>query len=194
MRVVFRTEGEVKNIFEEDGKGYIAMEAEHFCEAANPEAGKWTVLPYMGRTLSAMTVLPVTADVKGASLTYKFRYEQKTKDAVRPTVYIVTKSTLDYLNKGGMTYTVALDGGKAEVVNFNENLNEDPKNIYSIYYPTVASRVVEKKVSLPLGSSADGIHTLTFTPNDPGIVLEKIVIDFGGYKRQYLFGEENLRK
>ena len=109
-------------------------------------------------------------------------------------MYIVTKSTLDYLNKGGMTYSVAFDGGKAETVNFNDNLNEDPKNIYSIYYPTVARRVIEKKVSLPLGSSSNGIHTLTFTPNDPGIVLEKIVIDFGGYKQQYLYGEESLRK
>jgi hypothetical protein len=25
-------------------------------------------------------------------------------------------------------------------------------------------------------------------------VLEKVVIDFGGYKKQYLFGKESLRK
>ena len=93
-----------------------------------------------------------------------------------------------------MTYSVAFDGGEAKVVNFNDNLNEDPKNIYSIYYPTVARRVIEKTVTMPLVSSTDGLHTLTFTPNDPGIVLEKIVIDFGGYKKQYLYGEESLRK
>ena len=189
---LFRTEGKIENIFEEDGKGYISMEAEHFNASTDAESAKWTVLPYVGRTLSGVTLRPVTADVKGASLTYKFRYEQKNN--VNPTVYIVVKSTLDYLNKGGMTYSVAFDGGKEEVVNFNDNLNEDPKNIYSIYYPTVARRVIEKKVSLPLGTPTDGIHTLTFTPNDPGIVLEKIVIDFGGYKQQYLYGEESLRK
>ena len=100
--------------------------------------------------------------------------------------------TLEYAV--GMTYSLAFDGGKAEVVNFNENLNEDPKNIYTVYYPTIARRVIEKKVTLPLGSSTNGIHSLTFTPNDPGIVLEKIVIDFGGYKKQYLYGEESLRK
>ena len=191
---LFRTEGKIENIFEEDGKGYISMEAEHFNSSTDAESAKWTVLPYVGRTLSGVTLLPVTADVKGGSLTYKFRYEPKAGENVTPTVYVVVKSTLDYLNKGGMTYSVAFDGGKAEVVNFNDNLNEDPKNIYSIYYPTVARRVIEKTVSIPLGSSSDGIHTLTFTPNDPGIVLEKIVIDFGGYKRQYLYGEESLRK
>ena len=191
---LFRTEGKIENIFEEDGKGYISMEAEHFNASTDAESAKWIVLPYVGRTLSGVTLLPVTADVKGGSLTYKFRYEPKAGENVTPTVYVVVKSTLDYLNKGGMTYSVAFDGGKAEVVNFNDNLNEDPKNIYSIYYPTVARRVIEKTVKLPLGSSSDGIHTLTFTPNDPGIVLEKIVIDFGGYKRQYLYGEESLRK
>jgi hypothetical protein len=38
------------------------------------------------------------------------------------------------------------------------------------------------------------MHTLTFIPNDPAIVLEKIVIDFGGYTKQYLFGKESLRR
>jgi hypothetical protein len=35
------------------------------------------------------------------------------------------------------------------------------------------------------------MHELTITPQHPGIVFEKIVVDFGGYKPQYLFGEES---
>ena len=75
-------------------------------------------------------------------------------------------------------------------VNFNSNLNEKPENIYSIYYPTIARRVVEQIVELPIDASKD-IHTLTLHPQDPGIVFEKIVIDLGGYQRQYLFGKES---
>ena len=176
---------DVQNIFETDGKGYISMEAAHY----NSAQGEWMEIPFMGRTLGGMTLRSETG-----ALTYKFRYDQKTREIIRPKVTIVTKSTLDYLNKGGMTYSVAIDGGEPVTVNFNKELNEHPDNIYSIYYPTVARRIVEKTVELPLGSSADGIHTLTFTPNDPRIVLEKIVIDFGGYTPQYLFGTESLRK
>ena len=176
---------DVQNIFETDGKGYISMEAAHY----NSAQGEWMEIPFMGRTLSGMTLRSETG-----ALTYKFRYDQKTREIIRPKVTIVTKSTLDYLNKGGMTYSVAIDGGEPVTVNFNKELNEHPDNIYSIYYPTVARRIVEKTVELPLGSSADGIHTLTFTPNDPRIVLEKVVIDFGGYTPQYLFGTESLRK
>jgi len=28
-------------------------------------------------------------------------------------------------------------------------------------------------------------------PRHPGIVFEKIVVDYGGYQSQYLFGEES---
>ncbi len=193
MPQVYRLDN-VQNIFDEDGRRFVAMEAEHFNEASHPQEGVWTIISGMGRTKSAVTIMPQTADVKGASLTYKFIFNQMTREIIRPKIHVITKSTLDFQNKGGMTYSLVLDGGKAEVVNFNSNLNEAPENIYSIYYPTVAGRVVEKVVELPLGSSADGIHTLTFIPNDPGIVLEKIIIDFGGYSPQYLFGTESLRK
>ena len=103
---------------------------------------------------------------------------------------MVTKSTLDFLDKGGLVYDVAIDGGQPVSVNFNSNLNEKPENIYSIYYPTIARRVVEQIVELPIDASKD-IHTLTLHPQDPGIVFEKIVIDLGGYQRQYLFGKES---
>ena len=102
------------------------------------------------------------------------------------------KSTLDYLNKGGLTYSVQLDQGETQTVNFNHNLNEKKENIYSIYYPTVARRVVESIVTLP---AVEGeFHTLTIKPNDPAIVFEKIVVDAGGYKPSYLFMNETTCK
>ena len=80
-----------------------------------------------------------------------------------------------------------LDGSK-QVQFFNERLNEDPQNIYSVYYPTVARRVVETVSVLP---AREGWATLTLRPLDPGIVFEKIVVDYGGYIPQFLFGEES---
>jgi hypothetical protein len=100
------------------------------------------------------------------------------------------KSTLDFLNQGGLRYRITLDGQEPKVVNFNAKLNEDPANIYSIYYPTIAKRVVEKITELSLDENSE-VHTLTIHPQDPGIVFEKIVIDFGGYQKQYLFGKES---
>jgi len=106
---------------------------------------------------------------------------------------VIVKSTLDYLNKGGLTYTVSLDGGTPQTVNFNHNLNEAKENIYSVFYPTVARRVVESVVTLPLDATLTE-HVLTITPNDPAIVFEKIVVDAGGYQPAFLFGEESDKK
>ena len=101
------------------------------------------------------------------------------------------KSTLDFLDAGGFEYTVSLDGGEVQVVNFNKTLVDRQPYMYSEYYPAVASRVVEKVVELPIGKTADGIHSLTLQPRHPGIVFEKIVVDAGGYQSQYLFGQES---
>ena len=188
---LFRAD-KVDNVFSDGGKGYIAIEAEHYSSKANGAGAQWTLIPHMGRTLSAMTLMPQTGSVDGAELTYSFKAPQGARQTAK--VLIVTKSTLDFLNKGGLTYSVAMDGGEPVTVNFNGDLNENPDNIYTVYYPTIARRVVEKTVELPLGNAVAGTHKLTFKPNDPGIVLEKIVIDFGGYTRQYLHGEESPRE
>lgn len=101
------------------------------------------------------------------------------------------KSTLDFLNKGGLTYNISIDGSEAKTINFNKDLNESPENIYTVYYPTVARRVVESIITLPLGKTNDNMHEIKITPNDPGIVFEKIVIDMGGYKNSYLHMKES---
>lgn len=152
----------------------INIEAEHFVEKNAPEGTEWTVIPHMGKWLSAVALMPYTASVDGAWLRYEFTTPSKA-DSI--SLKIITKSTLDFLNKGGLRYSVSIDGGEPIVVNFNANLNEKPENIYSIYYPTVANRIVEKSVSLPLKTTANGHHTITYAPLDPAIVLERLVID-----------------
>ena len=77
-------------------------------------------------------------------------------------------------------------------INFNSDLNEDPQNIYNVFYPTVARRVVEK--SIPVKTAKTGETILEVRPLDPGIVFEKIVIDLGGYEPAYLFGKESKHR
>ena len=166
--------------------GFISMEAEHTYSREDASGAKWTVVPYMGRTLSGIALMPYTASTDNAKLTYCFKAE----NVKTVKVHVVTKSTLDFLDKGGLVYDVAIDGQTPVSVNFNKDLNEKPENIYSVYYPTVASRVVEKVIEVPVDASK-GVHSLTIHPLDPGIVFEKIVVDLGGYQKQFLFGKES---
>ena len=182
-------------------KGVVEIEAPFFAsktdaapQGKEKEGAKWVQIPFMGKSLAGMTLIPYTKGVKGASITYKFKMQvSKTSDGKtsddkafngnvsngkqKVRIHVITKSTLDYLNKGGLTYGVSLDGASPVEVNFNKDLNEKPENIYNIYYPTIATRIVDQVIELELPATADGIHTLTLTPNDPAIIFEKIVID-----------------
>ena len=173
-----------------ENNGVVEIEAPYYSSKTDAAEAKWTEIPYMGKSVSAMTLMPYTKSVKGASITYKFKMQvSKTSDGKafngkqKVRIHVITKSTLDYLNKGGLTYGVSLDGASPVEVNFNKDLNEKPENIYNIYYPTIATRIVDKVIELELPASSDGIHTLTLTPNDPAIVFEKIVIDGRGGKK-----------
>ena len=173
-----------------ENNGMVEIEAPYYSSKADAAEAKWTEIPFMGKSVSAMTLMPYTKSVKGASITYKFKMQvSKTSDGKafngkqKVRIHVITKSTLDYLNKGGLTYGVSLDGASPVEVNFNKDLNEKPENIYNIYYPTIATRIVDKVIELELPASSDGIHTLTLTPNDPAIVFEKIVIDGRGEKK-----------
>ena len=182
-----------------ENNGVVEIEAPYYSSKTDAAEAKWTEIPFMGKSVSAMTLMPYTKSVKGASITYKFKMQvSKTSDGKtsddkafngnvsngkqKVRIHVITKSTLDYLNKGGLTYGVSLDGASPVEVNFNKDLNEKPENIYNIYYPTIATRIVDKVIELELPATADGIHTLTLTPNDPAIVFEKIVIDGRGGK------------
>ena len=167
--------------------GYVAMEAEHFYSSKTAEGTEWSIYPDYGRTRSAVALTPYTKPVDGASLTYRFALPANAPAEV--TVHVVVKSTLDFLNVGGHEYTVSLDGSEPQVVNFNKTLVDRQPYMYSEFYPAVARRIVEKTVTLPV--SQKDFHELTIVPRHPGIVFEKIVVDYGGYQPQYLFGEES---
>jgi len=104
-------------------------------------------------------------------------------------VHVIVKSTLDFLNVGGHEYTVSLDGSEPQTVNMNKTLVDRQPYMYSEFYPTIARRIIEKEVELPVGQGE--MHTLTLQPRHPGIVFEKIVVDYGGYKPSYLFMNES---
>ena len=174
-----------------ENNGVVEIEAPYYSSKTDAAEAKWTEIPFMGKSVSAMTLMPYTKSVKGASITYKFKMNALARqgasaatDSKKVRIHIITKSTLDYQNKGDMTYGVSIDGAEPVIVNFNQNLNEKPENIYSIYYPTVATRIIDKVIEVELPVTGDGIHTLTLTPNDPAIVFEKIVIDGRGGKKR----------
>ena len=168
--------------------GYVSIEAPHVYAADDSAEGKWTLIEDMGRTLGGVALMPYTVSVDGASLTYRVELPSEVQNV---TVHVATKSTLAFHDAAGHSYRVGFKGAEAVERCFNDRLNEKPENIYSVYYPTVAQRVAVEKIDLNLPAGNDGVYELVVEPLDPGIVFEKIVIDFGGYVPSYLMGNES---
>lgn len=159
----------------------VSMEAEHYYSAQ----GDWQLIPDLGRTLSGLK--PRSEE---AGLTYRFSMKHEGVKSVK--IHVILKSTLDIHSQGGMYYTLALDQSAPQKVNFNGNLNENPENRSSIFYPTVARRLVDSVVECPLSADTD-VHTLTITLHDQDMVIEKVVVDGGDYQPSYLFGTETYK-
>ena len=174
-------------VFDLPRENCLSIEAEHYYAATSLEGARWTIIPSMGRTLSAVSLQPYNVAPDGAKLTYCLQLPPHVEEVQ---LHIITKSTLAFLRKEGHRYQVAFRGSQPVEVNYNGNMNEEDGNIHTNYYPVVARRVVEKTVTLPVTREANGLSYLEFSPVEPAVVLEKLVLDWGGYTPQYLFGRE----
>lgn len=166
-----------------DEDGYISIEAEHYSRAMNGKITDWLIIPDLGRTLSGVTTTPSTATPD--ENTY-LEYDFETSYNGNATIYILLSPTLNFNDNKGLRYAVSINGGKEEIVNFNGQYNDQ-----KIWWSWNAWAINETTVQQTISSSPTNRHTLRFRPLDPGIVLQKIMIDFGGLKPSYLGAPES---
>ncbi|MDI3320856.1 glycosyl hydrolase 115 family protein [Pinibacter soli] len=168
--------------------GAVVMEAEHFFESKNAPETKWTVIPDLGRTLSAVALMPYTKPTTDARLTYKMNMTDRTDSVI---LHLFFSCTLPFKN-GGQSVAAAFDGGAEKQWNINDQLIW--KNVYNKMYPAGAARMIETTTTFAVPHTADGLHTLNIRPLDPGVVLYKVVVDNGGYENTFLKMQESPYK
>ena len=167
-----------KNEFEERD-GYVSIEAEHFTRKTDGRDAEWTVIPELGRTLSAVTTLPAAASVEGMALEYDFDL----KSDGYPRVKMRFSPTLNF-NVKGLSYAISIDGGEETIVNLNGHYNGE-------LGPWQREGVIDCESILP--ELKPGRHTLRYRPLDNGLVLQKIMIDFGGMRKSFLGAPETMK-
>jgi hypothetical protein len=174
-----------------EGQGYVSIEAEH-C-AKNVPAGQvgWEKIEDYGRTLSAMTILPVTAEsVTPPQGSPCLEYKMYLFDPHSVKVLSIVAPTLNFVPDRALRYAVSWDDQSPQVIDIVPK-GFDARNGNREWEDTVrnACRVVQSAHAL----SGSGYHTLKIWMVDPGVVLEKIVIDLGGLKPNCLGPPESYR-
>lgn len=168
-----------------ENNGVIAIEAEHFSHNKEGEHVLWKVVPNLGRTGSSILVNPMDAgrqepNGKTAMVEYKFTTFEDAN--LRVETYV--SPTQNYQKNEGLKFAIAIDDEEPQIININEN-EIKPDWAYAAWWTKSVADHIKNSVSEHKDIKA-GIHTLKVWAMDPGIVIQKFVIDAGGLKPSYL--------
>lgn len=176
-----------------ESDGYVSIEAEHFSNNIPEGDRKWIRIEDYGHTLSAMRANgpvdspPADPGKDSPCLEYKIYLFTAAETEVVSTF----SPTLNFVPGNSMQYGISFDDQPVRIVTLvPENYNAQNGN--RDWEKTVSdnARISETKHLI----SSPGYHTLKIWMIQPGVVLEKIVINTGGLKPSYLGPPESFHR
>jgi Glycosyl hydrolase family 115/Gylcosyl hydrolase family 115 C-terminal domain len=168
---------DAKHCFTET-EGYVAAEAEHYTKKVDAGPVHWERIADYGRTLSSMTIMPVTSKsaVPGKD-SPRLEYEMYLFHSGEVQVESVLAPTLNFVPGRGLRFAVSFDDQPPQIVDaLARNSRQDWE---------IAVKDSVRKVRSTHKLDSPGPHTLKIWMVDPGIVLQRVVVDLGGVKPSY---------
>jgi hypothetical protein len=174
------------NLFLPDN-GYISMEATSYSRAVNSRPIFWKSIPNYGKTRGGVIATPVISPIQqpdGGSphLAYDI-FVTETGNFILNTFI---SPTIDFTGKDGLKFAISLDGQPPIVVNISKDYTSD----YA-WGQSVANNI--KIFKTPLAFNKTGKHTINYWMINPGVVLQKLVLDLGELKPSYLGPPESIK-
>ncbi len=168
-----------------EADGYVSIEAERYTAKFDTPNASWQKIADYGRTLSSMTVFPVTArSVTPPTDSPRLEYQMYLFHPGKLEVETILAPTLNFVPGRGLRYAISFDGRPPQIV---DALANDTQQEWA---RTVEDSV--RKVKSIHTVEGVGYHTLKIWMVDPGVVLQKLVIDLGGVKPSYLGPPESF--
>ncbi len=165
--------------------GVVSIEAGNYARALAPEGRSWLKIPGHGRTDSGVTILPVTAPALDVKQGMRLEYDVNTTSSGKVKVQVTLAPTLKFQPGSGFRYAVSIDDEAPQIVNVHAD--ESEQFWEKIVSDGAAVFTTEHQLAKP------GKHVLKFWALDPGLVVQKLVIDAGGLKPSYLGPQQSPR-
>ena len=162
-----------------EADGYVSIEAAHYTGKIDGPSARWEQIDDLGRTLSSMSIFPVTAEsVASPQNSPHLEYRVYLFDAGAVEVEAIFAPTLNFVPGRGLRYALSFDDQVPQIIDALANHSQKD------WEQTVkdSARRVKSNHTLP----QPGYHTLKFWMVDPGVVLQKLVVNLGGVKPSYL--------
>lgn len=173
---------EIKSPLFAEGDGYISIEAANFARKQGNNVANIVVVPGMGKTESALIMKPSAikpqTDTKNGVYV---EYDIDVKTPGKAKVTLMLSPSLNFNGNRGLRYAISVDGGKEQVVNINKDYNE--KQEYKWHH---WQRERINKTTTEFNIDNAGLHTVRVRFIDPGVVVQKILVDMGGLKPSFL--------
>ena len=160
-----------------EADGYVAIEAGNFQSARGTDKIRWEVIPGLGKTVSGVTTWPANQYPAPADSVY-LEYAVNFTSTGTFDLAVLLSPTLNFNGNKGLRYAISFDGGPEQVVNMNQKYDMQQFEQWQ------AERI--NRTATQHTISRQGVHRLRFRVLEPGIVLQKILIDTGGLKKSYL--------
>jgi hypothetical protein len=159
-----------------ESDGYVSIEAQNFQKAERTDKIHWEVIPDLGKTLSAVSTFPQNQYPSEKDSAY-LEYAVDFKSVGEFEVNVLLSPTLNFNSNKGLRYAISFDGGEEQTININ---NDYTWEINRWQANRINMTKTKHKITTP------GLHRLRFRVLEPGIVLQKILIDTGKLKPTYL--------
>jgi hypothetical protein len=169
-----------------ESDGYVSIEAGNFTHQADTPTLRWEKIPDYGRTDSAMSIFPVTSgSVAAPGKAPCLDYQMYLFDPGEAEVTAILGPSLDFVPGRGLRYAIAFDDQAPQII---DALQDHSLKDWEV---SVEDNARSSKSKHALWGT--GYHTLKFCMVDPGVVLEKLIVDFGGVRPSYLGPPESYR-
>lgn len=167
------------------GNGVVAMESEHYSRAVSVSGLTWQRVPDLGRTMSGMTTAPGSESQRPGGNAARLEYRLFVFDSGSVQVKAYVSPTHNFSGaRDGLRYAISFDDEPPQVV----NTTADTSNV--AWERSVADNI--KIFATRHQLAAPGAHVLKFWAVDPGVVLQRIVVDLGGERPSYLGPPESF--
>lgn len=177
--------------------GYIAIDADHFSKAYEPEPFKWEIVDNLGKTGASVISLPVkkgrvALNEQSPKLSYEVNFQ--TTGTVK--VHLYFSPTINYAPREGMYYGLSFDEEPPIQVNYDADptiFNYNGK-VPAHWHENVSDHI--KVITTAFHINEVGNHTLNYYRVDEGLVLQKISIETVNsmLKETYLGAPESVYK
>lgn len=176
-----------------ESNGYVSMEAEHYTSKIEGNNINWLIIPDLSRTLSGLTPVPVTASRQtpgGNSPHLEYKMYLFNSGKVKVKAYF--SPTQNFHNTEGLHYGISFNDEKPQIRNVHKN---DTRPDWM--YPPSWNQAVMNNIKIISSEhiiKEPGEHTLKFWMVDPGLVLQKIVVETREIPYSYLGPPESFHK